>query len=288
MIHLALARRIKLLACHTWFMQIRIMEKFSYTTILITGASSGIGEAIARALAKPGYHLILVARSTDALESHAREFRSTGATVDVIAMDLTSENASQNLFETINKLHIQIDLLVNNAGFGSYGYFHESDLAKQLNMIDLNIKTLVQLTHLFLPGMISRNKGAVLNVSSTASFQPVPFMATYGATKAFVTNFSMAVASELRDTPIRIISLCPGRTKTNFQLSAGSNKIRIRSRSASKEAVAQVALDAVMNYKKIAIEGLVNKCSTHLQRFFPRYIVLSLARRIFAPKNSNP
>ncbi|HNC49555.1 MAG TPA: SDR family NAD(P)-dependent oxidoreductase, partial [bacterium] len=147
------------------------MNKFPYTTILITGASSGIGEAIARALAKPGFRLILVARSADALETHAREFRSSGATVDVIAMDLTSENAPQRLFDQINKLNIRVDLLVNNAGFGSYGYFHESDIAKQMNMIDLNIKTLVQLTHLFLPGMLSQNKGAILNVSSTASFQ---------------------------------------------------------------------------------------------------------------------
>lgn len=287
MIRFALASRIKLLACKTWFMQIANVNKFPYTAILITGASSGIGEAIARALAKPGFRLILVARSANALEAHAHEFRSSGATVDVIAMDLTSENAPQRLFDQINKLNIRVDLLVNNAGFGSYGYFHESDIAKQMNMIDLNIKTLVQLTHLFLPGMLAQNKGAILNVSSTASFQPVPFMATYGATKAFVTNFSVAVASELRDTPIRIISLCPGRTKTNFQISAGSNKIRIRSRSASKESVAEVALDAVMNYKKIAIEGLGNKCMTHLQRLFPRFVILGLARRIFEPKNSN-
>lgn len=285
MIRFALASRIKLLACKTWFMQIANVNKFPYTAILITGASSGIGEAIARALAKPGFRLILVARSANALEAHAYEFRSSGATVDVIAMDLTSENAPQRLFDQINKLNICVDLLVNNAGFGSYGYFHESDIAKQMNMIDLNIKTLVQLTHLFLPGMLAQNKGAILNVSSTASFQPVPFMATYGATKAFVTNFSVAVASELCDTPIRIISLCPGRTKTNFQLSAGSNKIRIRSRSASKESVAEVALDAVVNYKKIAIEGLGNKCMTHLQRLFPRFVILGLARRIFEPKN---
>lgn len=261
------------------------MIQIPYNTALITGASSGIGEAIARELAKNNVALVLVARSKDKLDALAAELGSNGLKVIPITQDITAGHADEILWNELKKRNIEIDLLINNAGFGSYGFFHESNIDKQTEMIDLNIKALVQLTYRFLPPMIQKKHGAVMNVSSTASFQPVPFMATYAATKAFVTHFTLALSSELRDTPIRFVALCPGRTKTNFQVAAGSQKVRIRSRAATPQQVARVAVKALAGTKTLAIEGLLNYMMVHLQRFFPRKFVLNLAHKIFKPKN---
>jgi short-subunit dehydrogenase len=151
-------------------------------------------------------------------------------------------------------------------------------------MIELNVKTLVKLTRRFLPPMIAKDHGAVMNVSSMASFQPVPFMSTYAATKAFVTSFTSGLATELKETNLRFVALCPGRTRTNFQVSAGSNIVRIKSRAATPEQVSRVAIDALMRNKLIAVEGFVNWIQMHLLRFFPRTVILGLAYKIFKPK----
>lgn len=263
------------------------MPRFPYATALITGASSGIGEAIARELAKYDVALILVARSKDKLDALAEELASGGLKVISITTDLQTADADVVLWNELQKENIDIDLLINNAGFGSYGFFHESDIVKLTEMIELNIKALVKLTHRFLPSMIAKNHGAVMNVSSTAGFQPLPFMAAYAASKAFVTNFTVALASELSDTKVRFISLCPGRTRTNFQVAAGSNKIRIRSRAATPQQVAYVAVKALRDNKLIAIEGFGNHMMIHLQRFFPRKVILNIAHKIFKPKKVN-
>ena len=261
------------------------MPGLQFSTALITGASSGIGEAIARELAKQNVALVLVARSGGKLESLAAELSAGGLKVIPIAQDLLAGNADEVLWNELQKRNIKIDLLINNAGFGGYGFFHESPIEKQIEMIDLNIKALVKLTYRFLPPMITKNHGAVMNVSSTASFQPVPFMAAYAATKAFVTNFTVALSSEYQDTPIRFIALCPGRTKTNFQVAAGSQKVRIRSRAATPKQVAHVAVKALRRNNHIAIEGFMNYAMIHLQRFFPRWFILKIAYKIFKPKN---
>ena len=261
------------------------MTLLPYKTALITGASSGIGEAIARELAKLNISLVLVARSKDKLESLAAELGSNGLNVTPIAQDLLAANADELLWNELQKRNIEIDLLINNAGFGGYGYFHESPVEKLSDMIELNVKALMKLTYRFLPPMIKKDHGAVMNVSSTASFQPLPFMATYAATKAFVTNFTIGLSSELRDTKLRFVALCPGRTRTNFQVAAGTQKVRIRSRAATPRQVAQVAVRALQDHKLIAIEGFTNHAMVHLQRFFPRRFILNVAHKIFKPKH---
>jgi short-subunit dehydrogenase len=260
------------------------MRILPYKFALVTGASNGIGEGLARALAKRNISLVLVARRKEKLESLAAELKSNSIQVIVVPLDLTVPTADEILWKELQKRSIEIDLLVNNAGFGSYGFFHEAIPEKQFEMIDLNIKALVKLTHRFLPSMIKKDHGAILNVSSLSGFQPVPFMATYAATKAFVTNFSLALSSELSETGVRVIALCPGRTETGFQTTAGSNKIRIRSRKASVEQVVAVAMKALAGGQAVAVEGFTNMCIQQIQRFLPRKLILKVAYRVFKPK----
>ena len=263
------------------------METFPYKNALITGASSGIGEALARDLAKMNVSLVIVARSKDKLDALAAELEQNGLKVVPIALDITAPHADEILWNELEKRRMKIDLLVNNAGFGGYGYFHESPIDKQADMIELNVKALVKLTHRFLPPMIAENHGAVLNVSSAAGFQPVPFMSTYAATKAFVTSFTAGIATELKETNLRFVALCPGRTRTNFQVSAGSNKVRIKSRAATPQQVSRVAIQALIRNDLIAIEGFKNKVQTYLQRLFPQSFILYLAYKIFKPKQTS-
>ncbi len=254
-----------------------------YTQALITGASSGIGESLARAFGKSGLSLVLIARSKMALDKIADDIRTSNVTVNTLPLDLIQPDALDKLIQYLKEKNIEIDLLVNNAGFGSYGYFHGLNAARELEMIQLNISALVKFTHHFIQPMIRRNHGAVINISSTAGFQPVPFMATYGATKAFVTSFTMALHSEYKDTGVSFIAVCPGRTKTQFQVVSGSEQITIKSRFATTDQVTRVTMKALSNHSSFIIEGWPNKIAVHLQRFFPREWVLYLARRIFKP-----
>lgn len=184
---------------------------------LITGASSGIGEVFARKLAARGRNVLLVARSEDKLITLCNELgRSNSIRAQYVALDLSRPDAAEQLFAETEKRGLTIDLLVNNAGFGSMGDFSKLELARELNMIDLNIKSLVELTYKFLAPMRERRQGAIINVASTAGFQAVPFMATYAATKAFVLSFSEALWEENRPHGIKVMALCPGVTETNF------------------------------------------------------------------------
>src|SRR3954447_6416423 len=194
-------------------------------TALITGASSGIGLDLARLFAKDGCDVVLVARSEGKLRELAAELeRDCGVTAHVIALDLARPNAAEAL---VQRLPADVDVLVNNAGFGVAGPFVETDLAKELEMIQVNIVALTQLTKLLLPKMVARRRGRVLNVASTAAFQPGPLMAVYYATKAYVLSFSEAIADELRDSGVTVTALCPGPTETGFAAVAGMDQTRL-------------------------------------------------------------
>ena len=187
-------------------------------TALITGASNGIGLELARIHAKRGGDLVLVARSQDKLNQLADELHAQyhDIQITVIAQDLAMPHAAQSVFAQTEQLGIQVDILINNAGFGGHGRFFERELAKEQQMIQLNITTLTELTHLYLQGMVARRSGKILNVSSTASFMPGPLQAVYYATKAYVTSFSQAVAEEVREFGISVTALCPGAVATDF------------------------------------------------------------------------
>ena len=241
---------------------------------LITGASSGIGEAFARALAARGNNLLLVARSEDKLNKLCSEFARAGSIhCQQFALDLSTPESPSRLFEETKTRGLEIDLLINNAGFGSMGEFATLDLAHELNMIDLNIRSLVEITHRFLQPMRERKSGAVINVASTAGFQPVPYMATYAATKAFVLSFSEALWEENRPYGIEVLALCPGVTETGFFEAAHIQKPPSRT-SETPEQVVETALRGLRRRKSSIISGAPNKFMVATERFVPRSFVL--------------
>ncbi len=246
---------------------------------LITGASYGIGLELARVFARHGHPLVLVARSGDKLENISKELSMQHRVpVEIISKDLSKPTAPDELFQEIRERALPIEILVNNAGFGHHGRFSEANLAKNLNMLDLNIKSLTHLTHLFLQEMIARKSGRVLNLASTASFQTGPLMAVYYATKAYVLSFSEALSEELRGTGVHVAALCPGPTATHFQERAnlhGSRFLKIMPvMSASK--VAEVGYIKMMKNRRVIIPGLINAIGARLPRFAPR----GLTRRV--------
>lgn len=251
---------------------------------LITGASSGIGEAFARRLAEEKHNLILVARSEEKLHQLCDELMlKHKITAHYIALDLTDFEADKRLFEETEKHGFEIEWLINNAGFGSMGDFTELDLERELEMIDLNISTLVALTHRYLPQMRERKKGVIVNVSSTASFQAIPFMATYAATKAFVTSFSEAIAEENRPFGITVTALCPGPTETNFF--AESNAVPFSAKGMqTPEAVVEKALKAVKSKKPLVISGMSNYIGAVLGTITPDSLVIRTIGNYLRPK----
>lgn len=256
---------------------------------LITGASGGIGESFARALAAKGRDLVIVARSEEKLKQLASELHSAhGVRVEVIPADLSTRGAAVSLAGQLQQLNLPIDLLVNNAGFGARGEFWKLSLDRQSEMVRLNIFALVELTYLLLPEMIERRRGGVINVSSTASFQPLPYTTTYAATKAFVTSFSMGLAEELKPYGVRVVTLCPGGTRTNF-FEAGHYGVRnIPGGMQSPEAVVQAALVALERGRGLVIPRVINKLSVFVQRFMPRETVARFGAKIFRPRTSDP
>lgn len=249
-------------------------------TTLITGASSGIGEVFARKLAARGQNVLLVARSEDKLITLCNELgRSNSVRAQYVALDLSKPDSAARLFEEAKKRDLSVDMLVNNAGFGSMGEFSQLDLARELNMIDLNIKSLVELTHRFLAPMLERKQGAIINVASTAGFQPVPFMGTYAATKAFVLSFSEALWEENRPHGIQIMALCPGVTDTNFFEAARGQKPPARV-SQTPEDVVDTALRGLKRGKSHVISGWTNFLMVESERVAPRSLVVRLAGRM--------
>lgn len=242
-------------------------------TTLITGASSGIGAAFARRLAKRGRNVLLVARSEDKLATLCNEIgRTSGIRAQYIVMDLTEPNASRRLIEETQKRGLIVEMLINNAGFGSMGEFRELDHARELEMLDLNIKSLVELTYWFLLPMRERGQGTIINVASTAAFQAVPFMATYAATKAFVLSFSEALSEENRPHGVHVLALCPGVTETNFFTASKIDRPPMRTVQTAEEVV-DAALRGLARRKSVVITGWTNWLTVAVQRFVPRSFV---------------
>ncbi|HEX8707191.1 MAG TPA: SDR family oxidoreductase [Pyrinomonadaceae bacterium] len=256
-------------------------------TTLITGASSGIGEAFARRLAAAGENLLLVARSEEKLASVCSELgRAHDISAQYVALDLSAEDAAARLFEETERRALRIETLINNAGFGSMGDFLGHDLGRELNMIDLNIKALVALSYVYLGPMRARKSGAIINVASTAAFQGVPYMATYAATKAFVLSFSEALWDENRSYGIKVMALCPGVTETNFFAAANSERPPMRV-AQTPEQVVETALRGLKRGKSHVVSGWTNYLMTESERLVPRSIVARVAGKAMRPKFGN-
>ncbi len=252
---------------------------------LITGASSGIGEAFARRLAAEKHDLVLVARNEKKLHELCDELMLKHQIMaHYVVLDLTDADAVERLFEETERHKFEVDWLINNAGFGSMGDFVDLDIDKELNMIELNISSLVALTHRYLPAMRARKRGTVLNISSGASFQPIPFMATYAATKAFVTSFSEAVAEENRPFGITITALCPGATTTNFFAAADiRDPLQVKGLQTAEEVV-ETGLKAVKNGRTKKVSGFANYVGAVLGTFSPSWLSSRVIAKALRPK----
>lgn len=251
------------------------------TTALITGASSGIGMELAKLFAADKHNLILVARSADKLENLANELkRNYSIEVTVLAKDLSNYTTAKEIFDYTQQKNIAITHLINNAGFGDFGFFIDSNWAKQEQMINLNITTLTYLTRLYLTQMKNQKFGKILNVASTAAFQPGPTMSVYYATKAYVLHFSEAIANELEGTGITVTALCPGATESGFQTLAAmeeSKLVKGKKLPTSAE-VAEYGYKSMNKGKKVAIHGAMNYILANSIRFTPRSLVLKIVR----------
>ncbi|MEK7818778.1 MAG: SDR family oxidoreductase [Bacteroidota bacterium] len=249
--------------------------------VLITGASSGIGFEFARVFASKGNNLVLVARRKNKLLELKKELESNfNISVSVIPLNLAEPKSSEELFSKLIKNNFVIDVLINNAGFGYYGEFLSKDTLVDEEMINLNILTLTKLTKLIANEMVKRASGKILNIGSTAGFQPGPLMSLYCATKAFVNSFSEALANELKGTCVTVSVLCPGATESEFRIVAGSSNSRIfhKRKIPTSLDVAEFGYKFLMSGKPIAIHGFTNKFLVFSARFTPRRIVVSVAK----------
>lgn len=252
-------------------------------TALITGASNGIGLELAKIHASKGGDLVLVARNKSKLDELKKELESEyKVSVYTIGKDLSAINSAQEVYDETTKQNIQIDYLINNAGFGDFGMFVETEWNKELQMINLNITTLTQFTKLYLQDMVKKRSGKIMNIASTAAFQSGPTMAVYFATKAYVLSFSEAVNNEVSDKGVTVTTLCPGATESGFQAAAEmeeSNLVKGKKLPTSKE-VAEYGYAAMMKGKTVAIHGLMNWIMANSVRFIPRAIVVKVTRKI--------
>ena len=254
-------------------------EAASRPRALITGASGGIGEAFARHLGKGGHDLVLVARRRDRLERLAAELSEAhGVDAEVVEADLADDSAVATVEERLRRG--DIDLLVNDAGFGTRGEFAGLPLARELEELDVNVRALMRLTHAALGPMVGRGRGAVINVASTGAFQPVPHMATYAATKAFVLHFSEALHEEVKGKGVTVTCLCPGAVKTEFQQVAGVDESRLRAWK-SVDAVVESALKAVAARRAITVPGALNVSLVAAVKLMPRFVVRRIAGSMF-------
>lgn len=252
-------------------------------TALITGATSGIGLELANLFAKDGINLALVSRNKTDLEKIKLTFEKLyNISVFIYPTDLAKTDAAQQVYETMTNNGIEIEYLVNNAGFGDYAEFSESDAGKNYDMMMLNMVTLTELTHLFLANMKENKAGKILNVASIAAFQPGPIMAVYYATKAFVLSFSEAISEELKGSGVTVTVLCPGPTTTKFQKEANLGKSKLFKSSLVMDAqiVAQIGYDGMNQEKVIVIPGFSNWLFSILVRFIPRALTRKLIMRI--------
>ena len=251
-------------------------------TALITGSSNGIGYELAKMHAENGGDLVLVARSKSKLDGLKKELEEKHKVkVFTIGKDLSLPNAAREVYDELKQNYITVDYLINNAGLGDFGFFAESDWKKQETMINLNITALTHFTRLYLPEMIKRGSGRILNVASTASFQPGPKMAVYFATKAYVLSFSEALSNEVRDKGISVTALCPGSTESGFHaaVNEGRRLLKDRKKASSRE-VAEYGYRAMIKGKTVAIHGLKNAILATSLRFIPRILVVKAVRLI--------
>ena len=259
-------------------------------TALITGASSGIGYEFAKLFARDRYNLVLIARSEEKLTEMADELsRNFGISVRNIVKDLSIPASPEEIFKELQQAAIQVDVLVNNAGFATYGFFFETNLTVELQMMQLNMVALTHLSKLLLPSMLQRYEGKILNVSSTAAFQPGPMMAVYYATKAYVLSFSEALANEVRGSGVTVTAFCPGPTASGFQKQAAMEQSKLVSgrRIMDAATVAKIGYEGLMKNQTIVIPGLKNRLLTLSIRFTPRNLVTQLVRNMQERVDSN-
>jgi short-subunit dehydrogenase len=252
-------------------------------TALITGASNGIGLELAKIHASKGDDLVLVARNKQKLEELKSELESAyKVKVYTIGKDLSLPNAAKDVYDETTRQHISIDYLINNAGFGDFGMFAETDWNKELQMINLNITALTHFTKLYLQDMVKRRSGRIMNVASTAAFQPGPTMAVYFATKAYVLSFSEAVNNEVSDKGLTVTALCPGPTESGFQAAAAleDSKLFKGKNIPTSKTVAEFGYRAMMSGKTVAIHGLVNSILANFVRIMPRALVVKVTRKM--------
>jgi len=257
-------------------------------TALITGASTGIGKELAIIHASKSGNLVIIARNESKLNKLKQELeKKYKVKVVVIAKDLSNLNAAKEIYDEVKKQGIEIDYLINNAGFGALGKFHELDLARQISMINLNITALTTLTHLFLPEFVQRNSGKIMNTSSTASFMPGPLQAVYFATKAYVTFFSNALSEELHDTIITVTNLMPGATESEFGATSGMDKTKMFQKTATAYSVALDGYNGMLKGKLDVISGLNfgQKLMMASIPFMPKKLVLKQIRQMQEVKN---
>lgn len=251
-------------------------------TALITGATSGLGYEFVKLFAKDGYDLVLVARNKNKLDEMKTTFKDVEVTV--IDKDLSLPGAAKEVFEEVEKKGIVINVLVNNAGFGLLGKFDVLDINKQINMVQLNVTALTELTYHFLAKMKNRNEGKILNVASTAAFQPGPLMAVYYATKSYVLSLSEALVEELSDSSVTVTTLCPGATKTNFGSVANVETTKMFSQAMDSTIVAQKGYSALMSGERVVITGFSNKVGAYAAKFLPRSLAAKIAKYVAGEK----
>lgn len=259
------------------------MNYYKDKTILITGASSGIGEAFANTLDKLGAKLILTARSKDKLEQMVSSMNNAVS----IPGDLSKKEFPQELYAKANEMKLKVDILINNAGFGYSGKFLDNSMVNYNEMINLNICSLTHLTHLFMKDMIENKSGGIINISSLASFQPIPFFSIYAATKAFVTSFTLSLYEEYREKNIKILGVCPGYTKTNFNKRAQMNSVPVAGYLMSSQEVVDQSLKAYKKGRFLIINGKVNRFAKLFTSLLPKKWSLKMASSIIKKGMSN-
>lgn len=251
-------------------------------TALITGASSGIGEEFSRQLAKEGVHVILTARDETKLKALASDLEQQYAVqADVEVADLSIPGAAEKLYERLTHQGKTVDLLINNAGFGVTGFFHRQSAEVCRSMVEVNVSSLVVLSRLFLPAMLERRRGGMINIASTASFQPLPFLNLYSATKAFVRSFTEALWGEYRGRGVRILCLCPGNTVTDFHRRAGIERKRVFFAAKCSDLVSYGLHAFKYRNGPTAVHGFLNKILAQGHRLFPTEVILAVARLIY-------
>ncbi|MEK7571970.1 MAG: SDR family oxidoreductase [Patescibacteria group bacterium] len=250
-------------------------------TVLITGSSSGIGFELAKIFAANTYNLVLVARDKEKLLQSGKELQREGIEIYCMVKDLSDAKAPAKLYNELHHKGIKIDVLVNNAGFATYGLFTEIELEKELEELQVNIVTLTHLTKLFVRNMVKRKEGKILNVASTAAFLPGPLMAVYYASKAYVLSFSEALANELMGTGVSLSVLCPGPTDTGFVKKAHLESSKLFSGENMKASlVAQIAYEGLMNNKTLIVPGIKNRIGVEISRFVPPSLAAKVARSL--------